>query len=285
VISTMLAGGFAPKAADLINIYLNENTRNHARDWLTESIDVRDYKERWWVSRRDFLLEAVVIVLIGWEIHLSYKADIQQAQNFRDQQTVLTNLQESSQASAETLVTLSKTTEIMNKNVERNAQAAESSSATATKSLAVSERAYISCSTIADEPKQGENFRVTVSVLNSGKTPAVELESQTTVGLTPSTEPENEVAKEAFASAHIKNKYLSKVILGPGQSTQQVVESAQPLLETDLSAMKDGSKLFYVFTRIMYDDTLGRHHATETCGRYDPIRKVVTLCSIQNKAN
>ncbi len=68
VIGTMLAGGFSPKPADLLGLYHTEETRQHARDWLTERADYRERRDRW-ISGRDFVLEIVIIVLIGWEIH------------------------------------------------------------------------------------------------------------------------------------------------------------------------------------------------------------------------
>src|SRR5579859_1880427 len=138
-ISTMLAGGFNPSTTDLQALYETEETRKHARDWLTETADLCEYKDRW-VSGRDLFLELVVIALIGWEIWLSYAADRQQAQNFNAQQTVLQNLQTSSKATAETLTSLKTTTEAMNTSVQRNAAAAEANAATSAQTLHMSER-------------------------------------------------------------------------------------------------------------------------------------------------
>ncbi len=59
-----------------------------------------------WTSIRDFILEIVVIFLIGWEIHMGYRQENQQSQNFKDQQQVLTNLQKSSAATAAILASL-----------------------------------------------------------------------------------------------------------------------------------------------------------------------------------
>ena len=40
----------------------------HAKSWLTERADYHERREQW-ISGRDFFLEIVIIVLIGWEIH------------------------------------------------------------------------------------------------------------------------------------------------------------------------------------------------------------------------
>jgi hypothetical protein len=72
VIGTMLASGLNPPSKDLVALNQTEETRQHARDWLTERADYRDTLERW-KSFRDLVLEIAVIVLIGLEIWLSVK--------------------------------------------------------------------------------------------------------------------------------------------------------------------------------------------------------------------
>src|SRR5713226_7504773 len=69
-------------------------------------------------SIRDLILEIIVIALIGWEIHMSYRGERLESQNFEKEQAVFANLQASSAATAKTLESLQKTTEEMNKNIE-----------------------------------------------------------------------------------------------------------------------------------------------------------------------
>jgi len=57
-----------------------------------------------WVSIRDLILEIAVIVLIGWEIHMSYRAERLQKENFADEKKVFQNLEKSSSATADSLV-------------------------------------------------------------------------------------------------------------------------------------------------------------------------------------
>src|SRR5580700_3421997 len=46
-------------------------------------------------SIRDLILEIAVIGLIGWEIHMSYRAERLQTTNFGDEKKVFENLQKS----------------------------------------------------------------------------------------------------------------------------------------------------------------------------------------------
>ena len=102
----MLAGGFNQSTNDLRALYQTEQTRQHARDWLTERSDYQWRHDRW-IESRDLFLEIVIILLIGWEIRLSYQQEKQQAANFVEQQKVLTNMLTSSQTTAEISKTLS----------------------------------------------------------------------------------------------------------------------------------------------------------------------------------
>jgi len=243
----------------------------------------RDYWS--WVSTRDLILEVIVIALIGWEIWLSYRAESQQARNFTDQQAVLTAMQKSTKDTAEQLALLKSTTEEMKQGVERNATAAEASSATAAKSLVVSERAYVTVSLLSSEPKEGEKIKSTISVINSGKTPAINLRVRSLQGTTGKEVAVEDAYKQAVSAVAFDDKTSSKGILGPAQTSQQVTEAARPLSGPEFTAINDGSLVWYVFVELRYDDTLGRHHTTLSCSRYLPERKTSVLCNSLNKAD
>ena len=284
VISNLLASGFAPSTEDLRSVFLNEMRRNDARDWLTEASDVREFKERW-VSGRDLVLEIVVIALIGWEIALSIRADTNQATNFSAQQNVLTDMQKSTKDTADQLALLKSTTEEMNRGVERNAEAAEASSKTAAKSLVVSERAYLTITSVSTEPKAGEKLRVTNSLVNSGKTPAIEVKAKAWIATTGKEMAVEDAYKRVVAGVALDDKMSSNQILGPTQTSQQIVESAMPLSNEDFTAINNGSLVWYVFVELRYDDTFGPHHTALACNRYYPERKTLVLCSTLNKAD
>ncbi|HXN52761.1 MAG TPA: hypothetical protein VN943_12570 [Candidatus Acidoferrum sp.] len=283
VIGIMLAGGFNPSTNDLQTINASAISRQDARDWLTERNSLQEYRERW-VPLRDFILEIVVVGLIGWEIVLGIRQEKHQGENFDQQQKVLTSMQESSESTAKTLTALQNTTETMNKSVERNAAAAEATSTTAAKSLVLSERAYVSCVTTGDEPKEGEKLRARSSILNSGKTPAIDFEAKSMTGLVPKNTSIEEARKLAVSVA-FDEKAKSKSILGPGQSSQQGVESNAALSTGELSALRDFTEIWYVFSFVRYKDTFNHQHTTETCNRYEPDHKIMVLCSEGNKAD
>jgi hypothetical protein len=71
------------------------------------------------VSRRDLILEIVVIFLIGWEIYMSYRAERFQSQSFEKEEKVFTNLEANSAATAKTLVTVEGTMETMNASLRK----------------------------------------------------------------------------------------------------------------------------------------------------------------------
>jgi hypothetical protein len=71
-----------------------------------------------WISLRDFILEIIVIALIGWEIHMNYRAERLQTENFKEEKIVFDNLAKSSAATASTLTALSDTTQAMNNAVQ-----------------------------------------------------------------------------------------------------------------------------------------------------------------------
>jgi hypothetical protein len=74
-----------------------------------------------WISIRDLILELIVIALIGWEIHMSYRAETIQSEASDKQQVVLGNLQKSSEATAAILGSLKSTTETMNTAIQDEA--------------------------------------------------------------------------------------------------------------------------------------------------------------------
>ncbi len=278
----MLAGGLTPSTEDLKNLYQTEQSRRCARDWLTESADVREFRDRW-VSGRDLFLEIVVIGLIGWEIHMGYRQERQQSYDFSEQQKVQTNLARSSDATAKTLTALQTTTETMSKNVERNAKAAEQSSATAAKTLHISERAYLACTVVTIPPKEGEKLRVTSTVTNSGRTTAIEVEGASRTGLLPKGTSEDDARNLVFSNVIMGSP--SKSILAPGQTMDQIVDSPIPLISAEVSAIDEGNKVWYLFVEVKYKDIFDHQHSTEACMFYLPAIKRMANCSKFNKAD
>ena len=73
-------------------------------------------------SRRDLILEIVVIALIGWEIFMNYRAEHLQGANFKEEKQVFENLQKSSKATADTLVAVKDTMGSMKLSLEKQVE-------------------------------------------------------------------------------------------------------------------------------------------------------------------
>jgi hypothetical protein len=282
-ISTMLAGGLPPSTQDLRDIYISEFAKRHARDWLTEVADLREFKDRW-VSGRDLFLELVVIALIGWEIFMGYQQERMQSKNFIDQQRILKDMEESSKATAGTLASLKSTTEIMNQSVQRSAAAMEANAATASQTLHLSERAYLTCAVSLVAPlKTGEKFHAIADVLNAGKGLAIDVVTVTYMAqvpkrITPEIAHETAVGKPLSASK-------SKRPLAAGQLVHQIVDSAFDLTDNDLADIENGSINIYVFVDGNYKDSFGHSHELKSCSYYYPPQKVLAICPTMNKAD
>jgi hypothetical protein len=61
-----------------------------------------------WTSLRDLILEIFVIFLIGWEIHMSYRAERLERDNFDAENIVFQNLEKSLGATVDTMVAMNK---------------------------------------------------------------------------------------------------------------------------------------------------------------------------------
>ncbi|SRR5713101_6469563 len=146
------------------------------REWLAEQSSIREYRERW-IPLRDLILEIAVIGLIGWEIVVGYQQERRQSNNFKTQQEVLKNLNDSSKATADTLVSLKQTTDLelaaMKESTglsERSAKASEASAVTSAKALHISERAYLALTITLSTPfKAGEKRNFTSVIIRDIK--------------------------------------------------------------------------------------------------------------------
>lgn len=94
----------APEADPVDRLAILQEAQFYTRE-LERRIDSR-------VSIRDFVLEIVVIALIGWEIYMGYWQDAQQSAQFEKQQEVMTKLEQSADATAATLTALQTANEL-----------------------------------------------------------------------------------------------------------------------------------------------------------------------------
>jgi hypothetical protein len=294
VIGMMLAMGFTPGPDELQDIYYSKEKVEQARVWLTNRSRSRQRRER-----ITFALEILVVLLILGEILLSLWDGHLQSQDFDKQQQVLTNLQNSSAATAKTLTSLQSATESMNTilqmqldaarkseaQAERSAKAGEASASTASQAMHVSERAYIyMTASLTKPPTAGESFQISVVIGNSGRTPALEVGVQHRAALVPISIHVNEA--RAMASANIlPNQHNSRANLPPGQTMQAQSDSPHPLTQFDIDQIAEGKELIYLFAEASYKDIFEQPHSTETCGIYDPKLKVTINCEERNKSD
>ncbi len=273
---------------DLYRLYLFGRTRTQMREWLAEQSSIREYRDRW-IPLRDLILEIAVIGLIGWEIYLGYHQELQQSKNFDKQQTVLKNLNDSSKATADTLASLKQTTDLelaaMKESTglsERSAKASEASALTSAKALHISERAYLGVTIALSAPfKAGEkqNFRATI--LNSGRTTAVEVKTKSGAAAVEKGTTE-EAARTYAYSGSSSDVFTSKSIIAAGQQIEQTVEAKNPLTDQQVSYIANGASKVYAFVSVEYRDMFDHLHHTEVCSFYDPITKLMFICGTLN---
>jgi|SRR5882724_295163 len=266
----------------------------HARDWLTERTRSRQRGERITLA-----LEILVVLLILGEILLGLWQGHLQSRNFDDQQKVLTNLQNSSAATAKTLASLQSATESMNTTLqmqleaakrsaaeaERSAKAGEASAATASQALHVSERAYVGVDAgVTSIPKVGEKLGFQAYFANSGRTPALDVVTRVRSGLTPASDTAEHARSLAFGPS-VPIPYTSKGIISPGGKVQTSWQSAAPLSQAQLDGLTTHGMTLYVFADVTYKDEFNRPHRTNFCSFLDPTTNTLLRCGSLNDAN
>ena len=66
VIGAVLAGGFSPAAPQLLPVYNDPTTKEHAADWMVEQYDRAERWETWSLT-----MEAAITIFVAWELSLS----------------------------------------------------------------------------------------------------------------------------------------------------------------------------------------------------------------------
>ncbi len=294
VIGMTLASGHTPRANELRTIYATDETVEHARTWLTERS-----RSRRWRERITFSLEILVVLLIGWEIYLGYQQEQLQSRNFKEQQQVLTNLQNSSAATAKTLASLQSTTELMNTTqqmqlealkkseaqAKRSAEAAEANASTASQSLHVSERAYVHMTPyLAKPPTVGEKIQCLVVITNPGHSPAFDMVATSVFAPVPA----SFSVQDAYNIAHafpLEPQKVSVTTLASGQSMEQHADGPLALTQPQVDEITEGKTLIYLFATASYKDVFNQPHHTEICGFFQPASKSFGNCHEHNKSD
>ena len=295
IVAAMFTSEFVPPvdeewvpnvADDLYRLYMLARTRPQVRAWLAEQHSIREYRERW-IPLRDLILQGFILLLIGGEIALAIAQGLRQERSFRAQQEVLTNLTSSSKSTADTLAALKQTTDRELEAMKKSSDAAgrgadEQGAATASKTLHLSERAYLGLAIrLAQLPKANEKLKCVATTHNSGKTPAVDTESSFNCIVVEKGADEN----AAFAQAARSQAFVSKTVVADGQAIEQVIDSPEPLSEAAVQSINEGNSVIYGFLRVTYKDMFGREHHSRACTFYDPTEKRMVSCATMNSAD
>ena len=270
-----------------------KSDEERARAWLTERADYHERRDAW-ISGRDFALEIVVIALILSEIIL-------QSRDFEKQQTVLTNLQDSSAATASAMTSLQHATEAMSTTLqmqldavrkseaqaERSAKAGETSASTASRALHVSERAYVHMTpSLAKPPSAGEKLQYSVLIGNSGRTPALEMTAHIAGTMAPSSIPTDQVRATILKEAPpLHDQSESVGTLPAGQTATEHTDAPTALTQSDVDQITAGKILLYIFGTASYKDIFQQPHHTEICAFYEPASKTFGACHELNKSD
>jgi hypothetical protein len=102
---------YAPDATSVDRLAILQEAQLYTREL--------ERREDSWISRRDLILEIVVIVLIGAELGLGYQQEREQSKAAALQQQVLTNLQVTSAAAAATMTATEAASELNNLSARR----------------------------------------------------------------------------------------------------------------------------------------------------------------------
>jgi hypothetical protein len=116
--------------------------------------------------------------------------------------------------------------------------------------------AYVFSYSLSEEPEAGKPITVKIGVLNSGKTPAVNLGVMTHPSCWDRETPEPDWTTVANDLSHA---------MVPPQATGFSVTTSPLTLANCLDAYNSGQAAIYVRAKIVYDDTFGQPHWTTVC--------------------
>ena len=220
---------------------------DHAKAWLTERADYHERREQW-ISGRDLFLDIVIILLIGWEIRMSYRAERLQNDNFREEKAVFENLQSSSAATADATK--------QNANLTR-------------KNAHFDQRAWLAFSFGKYTYTSGQPLLTVYKVTDTGRTPARNVNGVVVTHFMKSGE------KPTFTYDHWTSADLGTMLPGiPQNAASYLLPSGAPKgahvdplkLSRDMALqLKSGTGYIIVYGKIDYDSVFGAHHWVTFC--------------------
>ncbi len=156
---------------------------------------------------------------------------------------------------------------------------ARQSVAMAERSVHIAERAYLNPvnTTLLRPIKAGSDLLTQVNWLNSGRTPATNVDTTMLLTVADSRTPETDVRAVAYAS--VTPNLLNSIGTVPASAYSPQTQGLVPPLNSKYAdAIRSGSGRLYVFGTVTYRDTFGHTHRTEYCARYDVARGTFMHC-------
>lgn len=161
------------------------------------------------------------------------------------------------------------------------ADAAQKSAEVAGRALQLDHRAWVGVATFAPPNLQpGSTVTFTVQLLNSGRSPALNVKAHTSYRLLS--------ARGSFTPIYRKRKdnlRPSLVVIQPGVSMALPGSIDGPLSAADVEAVRTGKKVLYIFGRIEYTDVFRTEHHSTFCVFLTKDHESGTACSEYSEAS
>ena len=128
--------------------------------------------------------------------------------------------------------------------------------------------------------KEGQQFRVSVSILNNGKTPAFRYKSVAYIRILNSKD-------TPILPDKIVNKAMQETsaVMYPGMTFKTTPEVSKPLSKIDIENLVNGKSVIYLIGIATYEDVFGQPHYSKFCMYLAPDLTQLKPCDNGNEAN
>lgn len=181
---------------------------------------------------------------------------------------------------AETGKTSADAAKVNADNSVKIARSAERSIAATQESARLDERAWVGVSGISNlKYTVGQPPGVTITIVNSGKTPARDVFLEHEQTWIPAGQPLPEIAQP-----HIRS-IRSLQTLNPGQQSLALVYLILPLTQEQFDAIRLRKQIVYIRLSVAYRDQFGVGHKTNYCGTLNEEMDALTFCTAWNTSD
>lgn len=171
---------------------------------------------------------------------------------------------------------------------QTSARASEQVARIAQQSFYIGDRPYVTAkNAVMDKFELGAKPRVSVLFINTGKTPAIDLQMGAIVSVGRAPEPDLDAALKQTPSDLIYPFMPegSKMLLPAGGETYAEVQGAEVISKATLEEIKSSKIFLFVWGGAFYKDGLGKLHKLQFCLFYDPSSEGFVACPTFNRIN